>query len=197
MALVQHVRRALDAREARYVDRDWLDGADLLDRPRGRVLFVECAPGTIIRGTRSENYLATGSYLPDTHGLVSRAVRAGKWVLPHECTKLYPTVFVNVGHPKMLRRALRRLKPGGKLVIRGRELLPLLQQLFASAEARETITGSIFSVAKNYQPVLRVLRQLDAVAQVWEPSEESPLEAWAPSESLSYSEVAWLAARQI
>jgi D-arabinose 1-dehydrogenase-like Zn-dependent alcohol dehydrogenase len=118
-------------------------------------------------------------------------------MLPHECTKLYPTVFCNVGHPKMLRRALRRLRPDGRLVIRGRELMPLLMQLFASVEARETITGSVFSIAKGYRPILRPLRQLDAVALVWEPPGEPSIETWTPSESLSYSEVAWLAARQI
>lgn len=200
MALIQHIRQTLGSEEARYVDADWIDGADILDRPEGRVLFVDCAPGTLIRGTRAKKYHAIGDLLPDTHGLVAESVRAGRWDRSGKHSKRYDTVVCGHSGPRFLRRSLRRLREGGRLIARGRELMPLISQVFERANARQTITGSWFSFGEGYRPILRVSRQLDALCHVWETSEpvESRVDsAGAAEDSLSYSEVAWVSAHQI
>jgi hypothetical protein len=200
MALIRHLKQTLGSEEAKYIDADWIDGADILDRPDDRVLFVNCAPGTLIRGTRAKKYYAIGDLLPDTHGLVAEIVRTGRWDRSGRHSKRYDIVVCGQSGPRFLRRALRRLREGGRLIARGRELMPLISQIFERASSRQTITGSWFSFGDGYHPILRVSRQLDALCLVWETSE--PVEsransAGAEEDSLSYSEVAWLAAHQI
>lgn len=202
MALIRHLKRTIGSEEAKYIDADWIDGADILDRPEGRVLFVDCAPGTLIRGTRARKYYAIGDLLPDTYGLVAQSVRSGRWNRSGKHSKCYNTVVCGKSGPRFLRRALRRLLEGGQLITRGRELMPLISQVFEQATARQTITGSWFSFGEGYRPILRVSRQLDALCNVWETSEPVGQGSEARNveggeASLSYSEVAWLAAHQI
>lgn len=202
MALIRHLKRTLGSEEAKYIDPDWIDGADVLDRPEDRVLFVDCAPGTLIRGTRARRYYAIGDLLPDTHGLVAQSVRSGRWNRSGKHSKHYDVVVCGKSGPRFLRRALRRLREGGQLIARGRELMPLISQVFEQATARQTITGSWFSFGGGYRPILRVSRQLDALCHVWETSEPVGQGSEARNTeggeaALSYSEVAWLAAHQI
>jgi hypothetical protein len=145
MALIRHLKQTLGSEEAKYIDADWIDGADILDRPRERVLFVNCAPGTLIRGTRARKYYAVGDLLPDTHGLVAASVRAGLWDRSGNHPKRYDIVICGQSGPRFLRRALRRLREDGRLITRGRELMPLISQIFERASSRQTITGSWLS----------------------------------------------------